>query len=854
MKSNFLKHYFPHIIAIIVFASISIIYCSPTLKGKRLAASDYKTNIVESKTSSNHKNETGNMPLWDNDVFSGMPSYLIDSPRQQNIFYKIYTLFFIKGIIPVSIIFWYLLGFYILLNIFKINPWISIFGSLAFAFSSYLFIILIDGHFEKAMSIGFMAPIIGGVYLAFERKKIWIGMFLMAFFLSMQMVTTSFQVVGYTGFIVLFYLIFEFISAIIHRNVSTYTKTLGILIIGIILALGINSAHILTVREYIPYSIHGKSELSTIVEGNTQGYSDFYSQDSGYDIDEIITFLIPNAKGGASYSKLNESSNTYSVLERYYGKKNAQHAIMSVPLYFGNRSNNSGPVYIGAFIVFLFIFSLFVVRGKIKWWLVSLTVFSILLAWFYDLNLIKNPISGFLLEYSGFDAKTLVLIIAEFSIPFLAVLGLAEVLNRKIEKKNLINYFYISLGITGIFTMLFIIAPTISGLDARSDDEIEWVNSYLSGIPDDPDYDEVKDELKNSLIHAIYKDKFSMVRGDAFRSLVFIILGAFVFYLIIQNKLKPNIAIIVLSSILLIDMWSVNKRYLNNDDFVFKSFLPYEKTIADESILKNNNSYYRVCNISGNIFNDKSTSFYHKSIGGYIDSKILRYQELCDSIMLNEIYLSRYLTMTGDRSGFDAEEIQDLYNKQAKTPILNMLNSKYLIFRTDKPAVINHNALGNAWFVDENIFVDNPDQELKSLKNINTATTVVISKQFQRYLEGFKFKNDSLASIKLTDMGTDFAIYETNTSSEQLAVFSEIYYPKGWKVTIDNNEADHFRVNYVLRAMRIPQGKHIIKFYFEPHSYKTGVYISYICSIILLLLIVGGIIVIYQRKKKLDNI
>ncbi|MDL2262226.1 YfhO family protein [Bacteroidales bacterium OttesenSCG-928-I21] len=849
MKDNFFKRNIPHFVAIAVFLVLSAIYCTPLFQGKKLITHDYSVYTAVSKSINDYEKESGEIPLWTNSMFSGMPSYLVSTPKSENLFNKIYNFFRFGLFTPFYMIFWYLLGFYICLILFRVNPWFSLLGALAFAFSSYFFIIISAGHVTKSIAIGYMAPMIGAVYYAFEQKRAWIGMLIFGFFMTLQVIANHVQITYYTGIVIIIYGVFELINAIKEKYISRFFKTVGILSIGVVFALGINAAALLTTAEYTPYSIRGKSELSSAAHDRTSGLDKSYATAWSYGIGETFTLLIPNVKGGASQSPLSESSASYSVIENYFGKRAAKDIVKNMPTYFGDQPFTSGPVYVGAFIMFLFVLSLFVVKGRVKWWLLTATILSVLLSWGHNFEKLTNFFLDYVPAYNKFRTVSMILVIAELTIPLMAILGLVEIFKEKIEKKKLITYFYIALGTTGIICMLFIVVPRVAGSSGKGKSEIEFANVLASYFPSEQQYEQTKDVFKDEMVSAIYKDRPLMVRSDAFRSLVFIILGAAVVYLVIQKKLKTKYALVSMMLIVLIDMWTVDRRYLNNDNYASKKKfeVPYEKSKADEFILKDKTPHYRVYNGAVSTFNDGSTSYYHNSIGGYSGAKMRRYQELNDSIMGREMQMALYLIGSGYKSGFEAEQIQSLFNSQAKLPILNMLNAKYIIYDPNRNPIINNNALGNAWFIDEFVWVDNPDEEITKLKDIEPSTQAVISKQFQEQLAGFKFSGNKTGTIELKEITPNSVSYKTSTTEEQIAVFSEIYYPKGWKVSIDNNEAEHFRVNYVLRSMRIPAGEHTVKFSFEPQSYSIGVIISYICSICLLLLI--AISVFFEIKK-----
>lgn len=849
---DLLKKNLPHLIAFVLFLIIAGTYSSPLLEGKKLQTHDYNVYMSVSRENTNYENENGRLVFWNNSMFSGMPDYAITTAKKENIFFKIYKFLIFGDAIPFNLIFWYLLGFYILLNVFKINPWLSIAGAIGFAFSSYFFIIIAAGHFTKAIAIGFMAPIFAGFYLAYERKQAWAGMFLMTFFLALQILSNHVQITYYTGMMVLVYVIFEFVYSIREKTIINYLKTSGILILGVVLAIGINAAFILTNQEYIKYSIRGKSELSTAQHDRTTGLDKSYATSWSYGIDETFTLLIPNAKGGASGTKISEDAASMQVIEKYFGRQAVKELSKSMPTYFGDQPFTSGPVYVGAAIVFLFIFGLLVVKGKIKWCLLTITIISIILSWGKNFDVVTHFFLDYVPGYNKFRTVSMILVLAEFAMPLLGILVIKEIIENKIDTKKLLNSFYIALGTTGLITMAFIVNPTITGISGEGKSEMEFAKILASYFPDGPEYASAKEDFQNSLVNAIYEDRADMVRNDALRSLFFIMLAAGVVLLLIKNKIKPNLAIAAFALIFIADLWTINRRYLNDENYVSKRKyeIPYEKTIADESILKDNDLHYRVCNVYVSTFNDGSTSFYHRSIGGYSGAKIRRYQELYDSLMWREIELVKYIANTALQSGFKHEDIQNIFDSKAVTPILNMLNSKYIIYNPNMPALVNKNALGNAWFVSKFNWVENADKEISMLRNINPANEAIIDQRFNDIIGNFTPSEDSLATIKLIDYAPDYLVYKSNTSKDMLAVFSEVYYPKGWRVNIDNKESKHFRVNYVLRAMIVPAGEHTITFKYESEMYKTGVIISYICSILLLLLIALGIWLNYKKYIK----
>ncbi|HQB21989.1 MAG TPA: hypothetical protein PLW23_06375 [Bacteroidales bacterium] len=858
MKSAFFSKNLPHFIAVAVFLIIASIYGSPYLNGKRISTHDYNTYTAIAKANNDYQKEHDRLVFWNNNLFSGMPTYAVSTAKHA-IFLTIYKVLSFNGAIPINMIFWYLLGFYILLNILRVNPWISMLGALMFGFSSYYFIIIAAGHFTKAMAIGFMGPILGGVLLAFERKKPWAGMFLMTFFLALQILTNHVQITYYTGLAVIIYGIFELVWAIKEKYVARFFKTVGILAIGFVIALGINAVFLMTTQEYISYSIRGKSELATKQgAGYTSGLDKDYATSWSYGIDETFTLLIPNVKGGASYSALSEDSETYEIIKNNFGRQNANEICKTMPTYFGDQAFTAGPVYVGAIVVFLFVFGLLIVKGKLKWWLLTLTIFSIVLAWGRNFEWLTHLFLDYIPGYNKFRTVSMILVIAETAMPLLAILSIAEIVKNKIDKRKLLSSFYIALGVTAFVTIIFIISPSITGLSGENKSEVRTAEMFASYFPNEAEYANAKEQFKNDFILAITQDRADLVRKDATRSLVFILLAAVLVYLLINKKLKPNLVIASLAVLVLADMWTINRRYLNDDNFVSKRKyeVPFDKTPADSFILADNDLHYRVCNLSGgasSVFNDGSTSYYHKSIGGYSGAKMRRYQEVHDSVLFREMYFSEYIIREGIKNRFEPAILQQLFEQQARTPIMNMLNTKYIIYSPENKPIINKNALGNAWFVDSIIKVESPDEEIAKLNSFSPEKEAIVEQRFNEFIKDWKNIEDSTATITLKDVAPDYVVYESETNSEQLAVFSEIYYPHDWKVTIDGNEASHFRANYILRAMIVPAGKHEIKFEFISEVYKKGVIIS--CTSSILLFLMMGIGLFFEiRKKKQDKI
>lgn len=806
-KINF-RLILPHLVAIVLFLIISYVYFYPQLQGKVILQYDMRHFYGMSKEIMDYKEVSGELPLWTNSMFGGMPAYLIAVEYNHNLFINIVKI--LKAICdrPANFVFVSLLGFYIALLIFRIKPWLAVAGSVAFAFSSYFFIIIDAGHSSKAMALAYMAPMVAGVYLAFNRK-ILTGSLLAGFFLAVQLIMNHLQITYYTFMIILIFGIFQFVTSFKEKQLARFFKATGALIITTGLAVGSNATSLLLTYEWGKDSMRGESELKSIEKNiKTTGLDKDYATSWSYGKAETMTLLIPNFYGGSSSGdQLGNSSETYELLKQSYGN-NTREVIKQVPLYWGDVGFTSGPVYAGAIICFLFVLGLFIVKGQMKWWLLTITIISFFLAWGRNFMWFSDLFFDYVPGYNKFRTVSMVLVIAEFAMPLLAIFTLRKIIEKEITREQLMKPFKYTLIIVGSITLLFAVLPGLF-LDFSS--------------PND------KALQSSGLLPALLHDRESLLRADAFRSLIFILLAAGLVYVYIIEKLNVKYFYIILVLLLLFDMWPVTKRYMNDDNFVTKTEAktPYKPTSADQEILKDKDPDFRVLNLSVSTFNDAATSYFHKSIGGYHGAKMKRYQELIE----NHI----------------GKNNRDVWN---------MLNAKYFIVpvKNQAPkAVPNPEALGNAWFVKSYRTVADADEELKSLEKFSPKDEAIIDKRFSDKLNGLQINYDSTASIRLTSYKPNALEYESKTSSEQLAVFSEIYYDKGWNAFIDGTPAPHFRVNYVLRSMRVPAGNHKIEFKFQPKSYDTGNKISLASSALLLLLLIGVFIKDTFFEKKNDE-
>ena len=814
---NIIKQALPHTVAIAIFLIITLIYFYPVLEGKVLFTNDGTVSRNSSKEISDYRAKYDKEPLWTNSIFSGMPAYLISTKFKGNIIRQAHwVLTIIK--MPMASIFLSMLGFYILLLIFKVEWRLALAGAIAYGFSTYFFFILAAGHNSKALAIAYVAPTIGGIYYAYRSNAIK-GALLTTFFLTLEILAGHPQITYYALLCILVYLVTEFIYSVSEKEISRFIRTSLIMIVPVLLAVGMNFGTLYTTYEYGKYSIRGKSDLVTKDNNRTSGLDKDYVTQWSYGIDETLTLLIPNFKGGAS-TPFDRSSETVTALR----KNNAGQYANQFQTYWGTQPHTDGPVYVGAIIVFLFVLGLVIIKGRVKWWLLIATIISVMLAWGKNFMPLTSLFLEYFPGYNKFRAVTMILVIAEFCIPLLGMLALRDIFNGTTSKKDLMKGLKISFGITGGITLLFVIFPGLSG---------SFLGPYEAG--------QVPDWLSAALI----SDRTSMLRSDAFRSLLLIILAVAVILGFHYKKLKKEYAITILAILFLFDMFIVDKRYLNADRFqkpsvIQKSITP---TPADAFIL-NDKSYYRVLNLTVSTFNDNSsTSYFHKSIGGYHGAKLKRYQELIDSSLIRDINL-----FIGAAN--NATSPEDLMPVLTRTSVLNMLNTKYIIHNPEAPPIINPNSLGNVWFVEKPVLVANANEEIMSLKTTDPTREAVIDKVFTDLISASSYPVSEGDKIELVSYQPNELVYKYSAQSEKLIVFSEIYYPAGWKCSVDGKDSPYLRANYVLRGMTAPAGEHEIKFEFKPESYFVGNKVSFASSIILILLIAGYIVSGFVKKQE----
>ena len=676
---NKIKPILPHLIAVLLFMVVSFVYFYPVLEGKVLKANDSTVSKINSKEIQDFREKNGREPLWTNSIFSGMPAYLISTRYPGNLI-KYADGFLRMFKMPVSVLFLSMLGFYILLLIFEVDPWLAMAGAMAYGFSSFFFQILGAGHNTQAIALAYVAPMIGGIYYTYRHDALK-GALFTTFILALEIQANHPQITYYALICLLIFGIVEFVYSLKNKSVVKFLKTSALLIIPFIVAIGINFASLYTTYEYGKYSIRGKSDLTVENKNTTSGLNKDYITTWSYGVDETFNLLIPNYKGGSS-RPFDRTSETYKILSQ----NNNQAAANELQKYWGTQPGTDGPHYVGAIVFFLFVLGLILIKGPEKWWLLAATILSIMLAWGKNFMPFSNLFIDYFPGYNKFRAVTMTLVIAEFCIPLLGFLALRDIFNGTTTKKEIIRGLKIAAGITGGFILLIIILPGIAGsfLGQNESEYPEW--------------------LKNALI----TDRKVLLRSDAVRSLVFILLSSGVILGFIFEKLRKEYAILIITVLVVLDLWTVDKRYLDADRFerpstIQKSFTP---TVADAFILKDP-LQNRVLNLQSPFSDNSPTSYFHKSIGGYHGAKMERYQELIDSCIYPE--LGAFGGAAKKVQSF--EELQMAFNN-TPAPALNMLNTKYVIFNPSYPPLINPNALGNAWFVEKPVIVENANKEI----------------------------------------------------------------------------------------------------------------------------------------------
>ena len=832
-----MKKLLPDLIAILAFVLLSFAYFFPAdIENRILFQHDTAAGAGAGQEVKEYYEQTGERSRWTNSLFGGMPMYQIapsyDSTKSLQWVQKAYQLF-----LPdyVCLTFMLMLGFYILLRVFGIPVWLAGLGGIMWAFSSYFFILISAGHIWKFITLAYVPPTIAGIVLAYRGKLLWGGI-LTALFVALQITSNHVQMSYYFFFVILFCVGAYFEKAWRTKTLPQFFKASAVLIVAALVGIAANVSNLYHTYAYSKETMRGKSELvqtGDAAKQTSSGLDRDYITQWSYGIDETLTLLVPNFKGGAS-AALSQSETAMSKANPMYSSLYG-----SLTQYFGTQPMTSGPVYVGAFVLFLFVLGCFIVKGPLKWALIGATFFSIVLSWGKNFMPLTDFFIDYVPLYNKFRAVSSILVIAEFTIPLLAIFALKRLLEEpeilKQEKKPL----GISLLLTAGVALLLAVAPGSIGSGYVPAQEAQMLQNAVNQqmIP--------ANELSGILAN-LGEMRAELVSSDALRSFIIIGIGCSLLWLYASGKLRSSLTIAGITILCLADMWGVNKRYLNDAQFVPHSIRTetFTKTNTDELILQDTSLDYRVLNFATSTFDDNNTSYWHKSVGGYHPAKLRRYQEMIEHHISPEMQAAykAIATAGGEMDSVDANKFR----------ILNMLNTKYFIFPAGQQRqtvpILNPHAYGNAWFVNKVQYVNNANEEIDALDSIIPTETAVVDARFKDVLKGTtESYKDSLSSIRLTSYTPNRLTYETNNAQDGIAVFSEIYYPDGWHVTIDGQPAELARADYILRTMYVPAGQHTIEMRFDPTSLHVTEGIAYGA---LALLVIGIIVAVLIAKRK----
>jgi len=820
VMKQFLSKYGVYLFAAALFVFVAYIYCKPVLSGKILVAGDEVAAVSAQQEPVKYHQETGDFSWWTGSVFSGMPNYQMGgggTVGQINWLKPLQQIFFFGHDSAWTLIL-YFVCFFILLRCFGVKPWLSIVGAFAIAFSSYFFVIIAAGHGSKTITIPLISVVIGAFYLIFRKQKYGLGAILTMVFISMGYVTHP-QMTYYIYLMIALLWIAELVLHIKEKQIKQMIIATVVFFCATLIGVGTQSSNVFTNAEYVKETMRGghsdivKTDEATGGKDQIAGGLDIsYATQWSYGIDETMSFLIPGFMGGSNSYPLGKDSGVYKdLVKNGVAAKNAKDFCQAVPMYWGEQPFTSGNVYMGAIVCFLFILGLLIVEGPYKWALLAATLFSTALAWGHNCMWLTELFFKYFPLYSKFRAVSSILIVAEIAMPLLGFIAVARILEGKIEKEKLIKSLYLAGGVTAGICLIFAL---FGGLffDFRS----TYDSQLVSQIPD-------------WLYSSIVNERRALLKADSWRSILFIAATFGVLWIFAKGKIQSKWVIVILGVLIIADMWPVDKRYFNDSYFMSprqKSQNQFEMMPYEKAILQDPDPHFRVLNLTTDTYNENRTSYYLKSIGGYSAAKLRRYQDL-----INE-HLSKF-----------------------HLPVIGMLNAKYIITADANGEPVpqyNPYALGNAWFVDDIAVVENANQESEALMNMDLATTAVVDQSFASYVNNFVPGHDDQASVKLTEYTPKYIDYVSTSSKDGVIVFSEIYYPYGWKASIDGEPVDHFRANYTLRALNIPAGEHKIHFVFDPDSVTKGNTLAGICSIIMYFSIIG-VVAWGIRKRRSAN-
>ena len=824
---NTLKKCLPDVIVVALFAVLAFAYFYPAdIEGRILYRHDSAAGKGMGQEISEYRQQTGETSRWTNSLFGGMPTYQIaPAYNSGKVLDQVANAYHLWLPDYVWYLFAYLFGFYILLRAFDFRQCLAALGSIVWAFSTYFLIIIAAGHYWKVMALAYLPPMIAGMVLAYKGKYLW-AFVVTAIFAALEVQANHVQMTYYFLFPIAFIVIAYLVDAIRDKRLAHFAKATATCAAAALVGVSLNLSNLYHTWEYSKESMRGKSELVKKNSANqtNSGLDRDYITQWSYGVDETLTLLIPNAKGGASVpmvmseTAMEHADNNYLPLYQQIGQ------------YWGEQPGTSGPVYVGAFVMFLFVLGLFIVKGPLKWALLAATILSVLLSWGRNFMPFTDFFIDYVPMYAKFRTVASILVIAEFTIPLLAMLALKQIAERRELLTEKIKFVYVSLALTAGPCLLFLFFPGM--FDYVSSSEMHALSQFPA------------DQLQ-PLLHNLTEMREAVFTADCRRSLFIIIIGVFVLLLFKAGKLKTAPMAAILFVLCLGDLWIVNKRYLNDDMFVDETQRdqPMPKSAAVDQILHDTSLDYRVLNLATNTFNENETSYYLKSIGGYHPAKLRRYQELIDAYISPE--MQRLYPAIAESQG-DMTQVKG----DSIFPVLNMLNTKYFILPLEGGQTVpvqNPYAYGNAWIIDKVTYVDNANAELARVGKIDLRHEAVADKRFKAVLGDSK-KQDGESIVKLTSYAPNRLTYDVSTTKGGVIVFAENYYP-GWTALVDGKEVEIGRVNYVLRAISVTAGRHKVELSFFPKTVNTTEYIAYAAYVVILLAILL-LVFLYFRKKE----
>ncbi|TXK76831.1 YfhO family protein [Mesonia sp. K4-1] len=806
MNFNF-KKLLPHLIVVIAFIAVALAYFSPVLQGKVIYQSDIAQYVGMAKQQNDFRESENQEPYWTDAAFGGMPTYQLGANYPYNFVKEIdRTIRFLPR--PADYLFLYFIGIYILFLVLKIDYKIAFLGALAFGFSTYLIIILGVGHNAKAHAIAYMPMVLAGIIHTFKGNY-FSGSLLFTIAMALEINANHPQMTYYLLLLVLVLGLVYLIDFYKKKNIPQFFKSLGFMVIGVLIAVGVNATSLMATQEYGEFSTRGKTGLTINTDGTEKeqkaGLDYNYITEYSYGIAESFNLFIPRFMGGSSSEKLDEDSESYQALLKIGANpQQAKDFVDGAPTYWGNQTYIGAPAYIGASIIFLFIFALFLIRERLKWWIVGGSILALTLSWGDNFAFLTKFFINYVPLYNKFRAVSSIQVIIELCVPILGVYALAQVFSEKHSKEEVLDALKKSTMVAGGLALVFLLFKSMLFDFTGNRDRM------------------LIEQMGPDFVRSLREDRKSIFTEDTLRSLFFVLACAGLLWAFVKEKLTKNIAIVGIGVLILVDLIAVDRRYVNNDDFVSKIAMeqPFQQTEADAQILQDE-GHYRVLDVSGSPFNSARASYFHKSIGGYHAAKPGRIQDLFD-----------FHIATGNQE------------------VLNMLNTKYVIISNQGKVMsqLNPDANGNAWFVNSVNVVNDANEAILALDSLQSKKHAIIEQEFADKLPRKRFGENSHDTIKLKSYKPNELAYNYNVAEDRVAIFSEIYYPYGWKAYVDGQEIEHFKANYVLRAAVLPKGEHELVFKFEPEVVQKGSIITLASGVILLVLILLGFFFKYRKK------